>query len=206
MSYELSASGLHCISMNSRADAWKDDISMSSAPFQAAITYAISAPSWFVAYLDYRVMIGTWHHEEGCDFYREQPDEALNPHYIQRLRVFNCSEEVMFWRSNGTLKGRIRRDDLDGDKDEAVLAHQVLFGTRIDSGFKQDGFTRITEDRGTSLILPFTGLTVTTTQRVCLKTYNYIEENTFGQVGYAGCRFAGFTDGTYDLPYQRRAA
>jgi CRISPR-associated protein (TIGR03984 family) len=150
-----------------------------------------SAGGYVVAWLDYKVLVGTW--ENGAfHFYR---DETFEHKFIQRLRIFNQQKEVHIWRSNGTLKGRLRTDELSGEGVTAVVAHQVLFGT---TGRPLNAhFTEISEVlRGTKLILPFLNIEVNAKQdRVCIKTHNYVKFNPVHQATYCDCRFVAFTDG-----------
>lgn len=151
-------------------------------------------PSWFVAYLDYRVVIGNYTPPASWAFYREEPDEELQPQYVQRLRVFNQDEELLLWRSGREIRGRFRTD-ATGTPCEVVEAKQVLFGTRIDPEFTAAGFTKITEARGTSLILPFQKVQVDEQeQRIFIKTRNYIGYNDVQQATYVDCRFVDFVD------------
>jgi CRISPR-associated protein (TIGR03984 family) len=78
---------------------------------------------------------------------------------------------------------------------DVVVANQVLFGTRKGKNCNER-FTEITEDRGTSLILPFANFSVDDKRnRIHIKTHNYVGYNTVNQAIYVDCRFVGFTDG-----------
>lgn len=147
----------------------------------------IKTDSLVVAYLDYRVLVG-WYRNNTFEFV---DNHSLDPNYIQRIRIFNKDEELLLWRSDSGFKGRYRKDEV-GDEVAVVDAHQVLFGTvATNSG----NFTKLTETRGTELILPFAGLTVDEKQsRVFIKTRNYIGPNEAYQATYVDCRFMGFTD------------
>ena len=69
---------------------------------------------------------------------------------ITELRAFNDNAELRIWKSQGMLKGRIRKDD-EGDAVEVVDAELVLWGTKAEK--VDDSFSKLTEDRGTELIL-----------------------------------------------------
>ncbi len=156
------------------------------ADIQAAIAEDLTLDSelLFVAYMAEEVIID-----------RYTPDTVLEKDLVLRLRVFNRDEELFLWRSRGTLKGRVRYDypanSEKGDPVDIVEANQVLFGTRIDK--RAENRTRITEDRGTSLTLPFSDLKSDKNglllERPCITTYNYIGCNEAHQATYIDCRF-----------------
>ena len=181
---------------------------ISDIPSAVAEHINLERDTYFVAYLDYRVAIGRYG-QGGFSFYKEDPDDTIEPEYLQRLRVFNEKEELLIWRSGNGFKARLRRDgDEEGD-DVVVDAQQVLFGTKKGAKSNEE-FTEIVEDRGTSLILPLTGLRVDKDgkldPRICVKTRNYVEYNDIGQATYTDCRFIGFDEVQYDSPNERRDA
>ncbi len=153
------------------------------------ISKEISDKSFIVAYLDNEVLIGTY--ENGnLDFYQ---NKAIDPKFIQRLRVFNKDKELLLWRTNNGFKGRYRKDG-DGDEIDVVDAEQVLFGTDKEN---LGNFTKLFEKRGTEIILPFTELDVKDKiegKRVFIQTRNYIDYNKAHQATYVDCRFMGFTN------------
>ena len=139
-----------------------------------------------------------------CQNHRADFDLANEELYIQQLRIFNTSSELLVRRMSKGLYGRLRQDG-DGNVTDVVVAHQALFGTWEDEDATiKEGFSKITERRGTSLIVPFTDLPFKNKRRVCMKTHNYVCCNEFGQAAYADSRFVGFTDGQNDL--ERRDA
>lgn len=149
----------------------------------------ISDQSFIVAYLDYKVLIGTY---EDSRFYFYN-NETFDNKYIQRLRVFNNDQELLVWRSHDGLNGRLRTDS-DGDSTEVVDAHQVLFGTKSKPEPSDNSYTKIFEDRGTELILPFKELDVDEKKnRITIKTRNYISYNEVHQATYVDCRFVEFS-------------
>lgn len=160
------------------------------------ISESVKSPSFFVAYLDYAVLIGRYAQHQ----FQSALNEKFDPKYLQRLRVFNADEELLLWRSGQTLKGRFRKDG-EGNKMQVVDAEQVLFGTTA-KDVSTDGanFTEISEERGTKLILPFKGLFVDNEkQRIFLKTRNYVDYTPAHQATYTDCRFVGFADKNGDL-------
>lgn len=158
------------------------------------ISQQISGNSSVVAYLDYKVQIGKFK-DKKFQFYK---DGKFETKYIQRLRVFNETQELLIWRSSDGLRGRLRTDDGAGNDTYIVDALQVLFGTEAES---LDGaHTKISEKRGTELILPFSGETLKQVQgdkedkknRMCIKTRNYVIPNDVHQATYEDCRFVCF--------------
>lgn len=158
---------------------------------EKVISENITMKSFVVAYMDYAVMTGRYKNGNFI-FYN---NETLEQKYIQRIRVFNETEELLIWRSSNGFKGRLRIDSL-GEDIEAVEAHQVLFGTRKKS---LGDFTEIYEDRGTKIILPFSDLTVDKDKRIFIKTRNYIDYNEVCQATCVDARFVSFTNGKNDL-------
>jgi len=165
---------------------------------ETALSDNFGEKTFVVAYLDYKVLIGTWENNAFHFYENEQPDLKYIQKYIQKMRVFNTDKELLVWRTNGRLKGRLRTDE-NGTETEVVVTHQVLFGTRKGS-YCNNNFTEITENRGTSLILPFADLTVDDKRnRIRVRTHNYIGHNTLGQATYEDCRFVSFCDVEKDL-------
>jgi len=148
----------------------------------------IKTDSIVVAYLDYTVLVGLYKNSK-FEFHDTAFDIIKNSQYIQKIRIFNKDEEFLLWRSGNGFKGRYRKDE-KGDEIDVVDAEQVLFGTKAEP---LGNFTKLTEKRGTELILPFTGLTVDDKKnRVFIKTRNYISYNEAHQATYIDCRFMGF--------------
>jgi CRISPR-associated protein (TIGR03984 family) len=160
---------------------------------ETAIEHFSDNKTFVVAYLDYKVLIGTFE-ESGFRFF---DNETIDAKFIQRVRVFNPEKELLFWRSRDGLNCRLRMDN-DGLDTDVVDAEQVLFGTK-DEGMGD--YTKLTEDRGTEIILPFTATIVDDKkQRVCVKTRNYITYNEITwQASYVDCRFVGFSFNGNDL-------
>lgn len=148
-----------------------------------------------IVYLDYKVIIRNF--ENGKIVYWSD-EEPFNPEFIQKLRLFNDKMELFIWRIQGKWKARLRIDE-EGEEVSAVEANQVLFGTiSEDIG---NGFTKLTEDRGTEIILPFEIKGVDAKKnRLKIKTRNYIDYNELGQAGYADSRFVEFTFGINNKP------
>ncbi|HOV91197.1 MAG TPA: CRISPR-associated protein Csx19 [Syntrophorhabdaceae bacterium] len=139
-----------------------------------------------VIYLDYKVLIGTF---EGGDF-KFYKGETFEDRYVQRARIFDTDKELHIWRTAEGLKGRVRVDN-EGEPVTVVDAYQVLFGTKAVP--LDNGFTKLTEDRGTELIVPFEPLSIDDGERrLKLHTRNYVGFNEASQAGYVDCRFVEF--------------
>lgn len=153
-----------------------------------AIAELIKNDSFVVAYLDYKVLVGKYTNGK-FSFYK---DEQIDIEYIQRMRVFNKNEELLLWRSERKLKGRLRKDN-EGSKISAVDNDQVLFGTEAKA---LGNYTLLKEERGTEIIIPFTNIAVNPTKdRVKIKTRNYVGYNEIHQATYIDSRFVEFTFG-----------
>ena len=162
----------------------------------ACLEKRFSDNGFVVAYMDFKVFIGKYSNQR-CIFAGNETIDEKNLKYLQRLRVFNDRQEVLIWRTedngeNGSsFKGRMRIDR-EGKENPIVDVNQVLWGTRAKSF--DNGFTLLSEDRGTELILPFNNLESVDDKenRVFLKTRNYIGYNDIGQATYVDTRFVGF--------------
>jgi CRISPR-associated protein (TIGR03984 family) len=146
-----------------------------------------NSTGYVVAYLDYKVLIGKINNNK-FEFYNSK---NIYEKYIQRLRLFNEQKELLIWRGKNGLEGRLRLDD-EGSEIFVVDACQVLWGTKKQE--LNNGWTKLSEDRGTELILPFKGLDVNDKEkRVFLKTRNYVDfHNKTQQATYIDCRFVKF--------------
>jgi len=164
--------------------------------------------AWFIAYLYHRVVIGRIT-DGKFDYY---PDEKIPNDVtlsnILKLRVFNEDAELFVWKTSlGEYKARLRKDEnvkiidpddvtnqpwFAPDQQHAVEARQVLFGTKAEQ--HATGYSKLTEDRGTEIILPMINLRVDKKDhRMCIKTRSYIgyiEET--GQATYEDVRFVKF--------------
>lgn len=143
---------------------------------------------YVVAYLDHMVLIGESKNGR-LKFYNNFSIENEQKH-IQRVRVFNENEELLIWKAEQCFKGRYRRDG-DGTQQYAIDARQILWGTKLER--LSDDFIKISEERGTELILPLSTIaTVDERRRIALKTRNYIGYLPTHQATYIDCRFMGF--------------
>jgi CRISPR-associated protein (TIGR03984 family) len=164
-------------------------------------------PKLAVLYFDFGIEFSLW---DGKQFHFHEA--KLNKDTfasIQLARIFNKSEEIKVWRSNGTLYYRYRQDSVDPGKEgldfNAVKTQQVLWGTdlekdvdkKIEPSITVDGTTfsnwgALVEDRGTRLVVPLAENTVVTKEkRLAVTTWNYIGELDNGLATYVDCRFVG---------------
>jgi len=146
--------------------------------------------AWFVAYLYHRVVIGKLENKQ-LIYYKQENDDVklLN---ILKLRIFNEDTELFVWKTNlGGHRARLRTDG-NGTEQGMVEAKQVLFGTKAEE--LGNGYSKLTENRGTEIILPLTNLKIDEKDhRMCIKTRSYIGyfEKT-GQATYEDVRFVKF--------------
>jgi len=161
--------------------------------------------AYVVAWLDDQVIIRTIAHGDILfDLNETQLDQTnrIHPKYLRQMRIFTKAKELYLYQSGGKIKNRLREDDFNGRGRMAVVAEQVLFGTRVEKKNIENATTTITENKGTTLTLPFINISVDANkQRVALKTLNYIDYNkSTHQATYVDCRFVGFTNNGKDLP------
>jgi len=179
----MNANGLSFGTIKSEARA----VAIRDGLLDMLVEHFLDSKAFIVAYLDYRVVIGRF---EGGSF-SSCDNETIEAKFIQKLRVFDHEKELLIWRSRDGLNGRLRIDS-EGQDTDVVDAEQVLFGTEAND---MGDFTRLTEDRGTEIILPFIAIDFDgKRKRVCMKTRNYIDYNKFThQANYVDCRFVGFS-------------
>lgn len=164
-----------------------------------------------VAYLYHEVLIGRYKNQKMI-FYK---DESIDPGHIIKIRVFNENKELFIWKTSEGFNYRLREDDQTIEQGEekngfftvdVVEASQILWGTKAKK--KNNGFTLISEERGTELILPFPYSKLEDVDdeenRVFLKTRNYVDYNDIGQATYVDSRFMGFRFGDQDLPIEEK--
>ena len=150
--------------------------------------------SWFIAYLDHRVVIGKVIDNKFIYYQDERND--VNFDTIQKFRAFNKDAELYIWRTAaGNYKARLRTDGI-GSAQGVVDANQVMFGTEAKKLLSREGvsYSCLTEKRGTEIILPISELVINEKkERLCIHTRSYIGyiEETM-QATYNDVRFVGF--------------
>ncbi len=155
------------------------------SPLENFLSENFKEEGYIVAYLVHQVVMGYYKNNTIILPYSETIEER----YLQRLRLFNEKRELYLWRSNGDFKARLRIDE-EGDDTEVVDASQVLWGTRSEQ-FGE--FTKLTEERGTTLIVPVKDIEVDDRKkRLFLRTRNYIGYTQAYQATYIDSRFMGF--------------
>ncbi|MBP9885554.1 MAG: TIGR03984 family CRISPR-associated protein [Leptospiraceae bacterium] len=190
------------ISENITGENWKNYL----------INELFNIPTYFIAYLHYAVVIGRC--DTGKLHYFDPSDsnikDSIDFKFLQKMRIFNKDAELHIWKTQGNFKGRIRAEKNfsganktkhnDLEIVEFIEANQILFGTTsIDLN---NGFTKLTEDRGTEVILPFTNIDIDNKdKRMAIRTRNYIGYNEIGQAGYVDCRFVEFVKRDKDHIY-----
>jgi len=146
----------------------------------------MTSDSSVVAYLDNKVLIGSY--KDGT--FRFRDNKSLDFNFIQKMRIFNDNEELLLWRRKDSLNGRLRIDG-EGEETDIVEVNQVLFGTTSEK--TGDGYIKLSEERGTEIILPDKNYQVDTKKkRVAIKTRNYIGYTENLQATYKDVRFVKF--------------
>jgi CRISPR-associated protein (TIGR03984 family) len=142
-------------------------------------------PQYAVFYLDFGIRFAKWENNAFAFFLHD-----YDPSFLQLARIFNEERELKIWKDNDKFLYRLRIDE-PGDEYGAVEAEQLLWGTHTESLGK--GWTRLWEERGTELIVPF-DISIPEGQaaprtRACIRTRNYIDYLSNGQASYVDCRF-----------------
>ena len=184
------SSGLELISLLSRVDPIKHIEILSYNQLSDQIGKYIDGNGWVVVYLDYKVLVGRYE-DRRLSFFR---GEVFDLKFLQKIRVFNDERELFIWRQGYDYKARLRVDD-EGEKEECVEVRQIIWGTGIFC--KEDGWTVITEKRGTEIALPLSGLEVgeENNKRAVLVTRNYIDYKNGCLAGYVDCRMVRLEEG-----------
>jgi len=142
-----------------------------------------------VAYTEPWVRIGY------CNLLEEKTfiffDESIiDPHYLQRLRIFNDNSELYIWKtSSDDFAFRFRRDS-NGELNEAVDTEQLLWGIEKDNPKLPKDWIKL-EERGIELVVPQPAER-REKSRIWLKSRYYVGYNSLGQAGFVDCRFMGF--------------
>lgn len=136
----------------SAAKAWLDYVlGRGAAPM------SLGGPTWLLCHCDDGV---TWGRLEGSAWRLGSgvfPDLCPVPSEIsvQELRVFSPSAEVLVWRTEDGLRGRVLRDSDPAVNDGPLAPHdedRLLLGERV--GEFRDGFTRVGDGTGAEQALP----------------------------------------------------
>ena len=184
------SNGLNMIELNSTTSAFdiKDARNLSYNDLLSLIGSKIKDISQAIIYLDYKILIGRFI-DGKFEFYK---NETFEPKFIQKMRIFNEKEEIYLWKNENDISGRHRTDSA-GKGVKAIEVKQALFGTRSES--LDGGFVKLTEERGTEIILPSNGLKLPLSrqEKIFIKTRNYVGHlNNNDQATYVDCRFVKF--------------
>jgi len=180
--------GLKPISIQSKSDTASVDQQQLVEIDKFVVDKFGSQSGLAVFYLDYGVRFARWENKQ-LDFYYPDDKKQL-ANYLQLARIFNEERELKIWKDNDKFIYRLRVDE-PGEDYWAIEAEQALWGTHTDS--LGNGWTRLWEDRGTELIVPF-DISIPEGQaaprtRACVRTRNYIDYLSNGQASYGDCRF-----------------
>lgn len=136
------------------------------------------------------VWLGIW--KDGKAIFHPEAEDPLDPEFLINFRVFNADKELYMWRKGiKRFVGRMRIDS-EGSSTEIIEVKHVLQGTKSDR--LEGTWTKISEDRGTEIILPFIFSLPEETEydrknRVKLITRYYIDYIESIQAGYVDSRF-----------------
>jgi len=143
----MEANGLILEEIGSKAEPFEN---IESQTLGSDILKNFNEKGLVVAWLDYKVLIGTWENNQ----FHFCNDKTFENKFIQRIRIFNENKELMVWRTGSGFHARLREDTMKGSGTHVVVTEQVLFGTKKREDC-EGNFTQITEDRGTTITLPF---------------------------------------------------
>ncbi len=153
---------------------------------EKSITGSFTDNGNIIAYLDYKVLIGKFENSKIL-FYN---DKVFEPKFIKKIRVFNETKELHIWKEGNFFNSRLRIDE-EGNIADIVEARQIIWGTEFHP--LGNGFSLITEKRGTELIIPFESIEINDKKkRLSVLTRNYIDYNKNGQASYNDVRFVQF--------------
>ena len=148
------------------------------------------APSMGVFYLDYGILFGRWKNNA----WQFCPEQKFDVNFLQEARVFNENYELKIWKTEEGYAYRMREDKVDNPNNDekkcfVVDAKQYLWGTR--SEYLRDGWSKLTEERGTELIVPLRVSHVEGESQplAYLLTRNYVDYLDNEQATYVDCRF-----------------
>ncbi len=108
--------------------------------------------------------------------------------HIIRCRIFDQERELFVWKTEDRIKYRIRNDQ-SGEKVEVIDADQVMWGRNFVSS---DGMIKVSESRGIKYELPESCVEnplLPVTERLVLRTRNYVDYNEIGQASFVDSRF-----------------
>jgi len=108
--------------------------------------------------------------------------------HILRIRIFDRGRELYAWKAEDRFKYRIRNDQ-SGEEIEVIDADQVMWGTKF---FSSDGMVKVSEARGIEYELPESFVEnplLPGTERLVLRTRNYVDYNEIGQASFVDSRF-----------------
>ena len=139
----------------------------------------------FIVLTTSHVWIGEWNN--GSARFPKEAKNPLDPKFLLNFKVFNDKKELFIWRNaRRQFQGRIRIDD-EGDNWNVVEVKHVVWGTNYEP--EGDNWTRIFEERGTDIIIPYQISSLNPRMRVKLLTRYYIDYNELCIARYGDSRF-----------------
>jgi len=137
-----------------------------------------------VCWLNYEIKFGIF----GEDFVKQIGGFENFCKHILRFRMFDRDRELYAWKAEDRFKYRIRNDQ-SGEEIEVIDADQVMWGTKYHIS---DGLIKVSETRGIKYELPESCVDnplLSGTERLVLRTRNYIDYNEIGQASFVDSRF-----------------
>lgn len=124
----------------------------------------------------------------GEDFLKQIGDFESFCKHILRFRIFDQDRELFVWKTGDIIKYRLRNDQ-SGEEVEVIDADQVMWGTKF---IGSDGKIKVSESRGIKYELPESCVDnplLPGTERLVLRTRNYVDYNEIGQASFVDSRF-----------------
>jgi len=169
-----------------------------------------ASKGYFVSYLDYAVILGKWESSGKDTILISLTTTKFYYKLLHKIRLFNKELEILLLKQDDIsdrFKGRIRIDNYSAERNyfepkPIIECKQALFGTRFESIAPGEG--KLTEERGTEIILPFDNLNgIGPDEPVFIKIRNYVNyHKDTGQAFYEDFRFVSFIFDNKELLYE----
>ncbi len=164
-------------SVEEQSDLVFDDVGALEARLRQEAGTLGEGGAWLIAWLDYVVLVGLVTPEQ------VQTRQALEPHYLQELRLFGRHGEWRLRRAGEQFQAR-RRLDGAGAPGEALEDDQSLWGTAVEP--VGASWTALLEGRGIRYDLPRTVQASDLPLRLQLR--HYLGSDAAGLIGVTDSR------------------
>ncbi|GIX46058.1 MAG: CRISPR-associated protein [Candidatus Tectimicrobiota bacterium] len=137
---------------HSACTAWLDHV-LGRAPAPADL----GDPAWLLCHSDDGV---TWGHRDGgvwrlASAFFPEPCPVPSEIRVQEMRVFSSKAEVLIWRTDNGLRGRMLVDDDHGQVEDSLRPddeERLLLSGQVHD--ERDGFTCVSDGGGGMQVLP----------------------------------------------------